>query len=183
MADSRSSLALSASGRFSPSPRPEPLFECRVCGATDYTVETCRGVEFHLRNLKPYQAVVKGTLPMTCEIFTCNHCAHVAAHAHETVRGSLLTEALFAARDLAERQFCRPVRNAWSELVCAECRTQQCDDAKLLHESWCRTGRVLCLLAALAHLDGPCMQAMKSSSGAGRATSSPSAGAEPGGVA
>ena len=56
-------------------------------------------------------------------------------------RDRLLTQLLFASRDLARRQFTRP--RGSSEFICTECRFKQYDDSRLNHHELGSTGRVL----------------------------------------
>ncbi len=65
-------------------------------------------------------------------------------------REGLLTQLLFAARDLARHQFTRHITS--SEIVCVECRCIQSNIDFLEHEELCRTGRLMRVLASLLAL-------------------------------
>ena len=65
-------------------------------------------------------------------------------------RDRLLTQLLFAARDLGRRQFTRPRHS--EEFLCTECRFTQHDQKFLEHHELCSTGRVMRTLAGLLAL-------------------------------
>lgn len=145
---------LSVSGQFllqPPSDQPSRCFCCRVCGGHEFSLETRRGMAIQLTWLKPWQAVTVGDFAGTHNVYTCTPCARQAAQAHESVRLTLMGQLMFAARDLAENQFRRPVGKGYVR-QCAECRLEQAGEGSLNHAIWCRTGRVLGLLESLMQL-------------------------------
>ena len=156
MADSRSSLQIpvepSLSGRFLPSQatRSEFEFACRLCGGSEFRVDTLRAV-VTLNSLQPWQAVGFSDLRGHHSLYTCLRCEDRVRAAQNEAREIILGRLLFAAKDLAMRQFTRSKR----ELICVECRTPQVAESGLRHAERCTTGRVLTLLQALMSVDDP----------------------------
>jgi|SRR5579885_984777 hypothetical protein len=74
----------------------------------------------------------------------------VSGHTRFEERDTLLTQLLFASRDLAHHQFSRRIFS--SEIICIECRTPQINSEHLEHSEWCRTGRVIRVLSTLLAL-------------------------------
>lgn len=161
MADSRSGLEapaeLSNSGRFLPSHSTATEFEfaCRVCGGSELRVDTRPGVEVVLSTLQPWQGVGFNDLRGHHSLYTCIRCEEAVRTAQNRVRETLLAKLLFAAKNLAERQFTRSKRNGACELICVECRTPQVAESYLRHRGPCSTGLVMTLLQTLMSLDDP----------------------------
>lgn len=161
MADSRSGLQapaeLSVSGRFLPSRSTNSEFEfaCRVCGGSEFRVDTLRGVVVTLGSLQPWQAVGFADLRGHHSLYTCIRCEEAVRAAQNAVRDAMIGKLLFAAKHLAERQFTRSKQYGACALICVECRTPQVEESYLRHKDHCSTGRVLTLLQALMSLDDP----------------------------
>ncbi|HEX5236132.1 MAG TPA: hypothetical protein VFW25_12475 [Silvibacterium sp.] len=144
-------LSISGQLLLQPSSKnPVLTFCCRVCGGHEFTLETRRGNAIQLAWMKAWQMVTVGDFAGTHNVYSCAHCVQRLAQAHESVRIVLMGKLMFAARDLAENQFRRPVGKGYT-IQCAECRLQQ-RERELNHAAWCRTGHVLKLLEALMQL-------------------------------